>query len=79
MSNRVRLEITVNIGQTIRVSAIFVFAYRVKTSKHLLMSSVRKSCVGPVFPTIYDFESIQSSDTLMSDGYLNNVLTDECN
>ena len=30
MSSRVRLEITVHIGQTIRVSAIFLFIYRVK-------------------------------------------------
>ena len=33
MSSRARLELTVHIGQTIRVPAIFVFAYRVKTSK----------------------------------------------
>ena len=30
----------------------------------------RKRCLGPVFPTIYDFRSIQFADTLMSDGYL---------
>ena len=33
-------------------------------------SGNRKSCLGPIFPTIYDFRSIQFSDTLMSDGYL---------
>ena len=32
MSSRARLKITVHIGLTIRVSAIFVFACRVKTS-----------------------------------------------
>ena len=32
MSSRARLEITVHTGQTIQVSAIFVFTYRVKTS-----------------------------------------------
>ena len=32
MSSPARLEIAVHIGQTIRVAAIFVFAYRVKSS-----------------------------------------------
>ena len=32
MTSHARLEITVHIGQTIRVGAIFLFAYRVKTS-----------------------------------------------
>ena len=39
----------------------------------------RKSCLGPVVPTIYDFESIQISDTLMSDGYFYIFVTDESN
>ena len=29
----------------------------------------QKSCLDPVFPTIYDFGSLQFSDTLMSGGY----------
>ena len=37
MSSRARLELTIHIGQTIRVSAIFVFAYRVKTSKFYIV------------------------------------------
>ena len=32
MTSHARLEITIHIGQTIRVGAIFLFAYRVKTS-----------------------------------------------
>ena len=39
----------------------------------------KKSCLGPVFPTIYDYGSIQFSDTLMSDGYLHIFLMDESN
>ena len=35
IQTRARLEITVHIGQKIRVSAIFVFAYRVKTKEKL--------------------------------------------
>ena len=40
----------------------------------------RKSCLmGPVFPIIYDFGSIQFSDTLMSDRYFHIFLTDKSN
>ena len=53
MSSRARLEIRVHIGQTIRVSAIFVFAYRVKTStfRTLLMS-----------PVVFGTETISSDE-----------------
>ena len=37
------------------------------------------SSLGPVFSTIYDFRSIQFSDTLMSDGYFHIFLTEESN
>ena len=58
MSSRLRLEITVHKGQTIQVLAIFVYAYRVKTSKcfTLLMSPV-------LF--VYDTETISSDEGSM--------------
>ena len=58
MSSRARLEITVHKGQTIQVSAIFVFADRVKTSKYftLLMSPV-------LF--VFDTETISSDEGSM--------------
>ena len=39
----------------------------------------RKICLGPGFPAIYNFESIQFSDTLMLDGYFHIFLKDESN
>ena len=58
MSSRARLEITVHKGQTIQVSAIFVFADRVKNSKYftLLMSPV-------LF--VFDTETISSDEGSM--------------
>ena len=38
-----------------------------------------KTCLGPVFTTIYKFGSIQFSDTLMSDGYFHICPTKESN
>ena len=40
-------------------------------------SGNRKSCLGPVFPTIYEFGPIQFSDVLMSDGYFQIFLKKE--
>ena len=56
MSNQARLEITVHIGQKIRVSAIFIFTYRVKTSIYftLLMS--------PVYLPVFSTETISSDE-----------------
>ena len=38
-----------------------------------------KSCLGPVFLTIYEFGSIQFSNTLMSDGYFHIFLKKQSN
>ena len=67
MSSRARLEITVHIGQAIPVSAIFVFAYKVKLQfLTLLVSPVqlivralrdknrsRANCV-PIYGDLYE-------------------------
>ena len=49
------------------------------TSGSYHASRNRKSGLGPVFPTIYNFELIYFSDTLISHGYFQIFLTDEGN
>ena len=53
--------------------------FRVIPKRTIPTSWYWKICLGLVFRTIYDFGSIQLSDTLMSDGYFNIFLTDESN
>ena len=57
----------------IRLSVHFWVAtveqFRVFPMRTIPAAGNRKSCLGPVFLTIYMFRSIQFSDTLMSDGY----------
>ena len=43
------------------------------------VSRNRKSCLSPIFLIIFDFGSIQFSDTLMLNGYFPIFLTDESN
>ena len=56
MSSRARLKITVHIGQTIRVSAIFVLAFRVKTLIFL------HCCGRLIYLSVFGTETISSDE-----------------